>query len=199
MHGHICLPKETDIIIGLGLTNRANTLFVGLINLPSNIKTTDQKTPGPFVPKRVPQTKDQQLPRKIEASDFRPRNFECCVRLSNTSLLCFSSTKPSSSGNALDSSVPFMDAEVARQVALGAVREVPFTKKNFYSRLFLVPKKEDSYRPVIDLSRLNHFAEHYHFQMENISCLKSLLNKGDFMTSINLKDAYLLVHIYERF
>ena len=39
------------------------------------------KNSWPFRPKKVPQTKDQQLPRKIEASDFRPRNFECCVML----------------------------------------------------------------------------------------------------------------------
>ena len=40
------------------------------------------------------------------------------------------------------------------------------------ARLFLVPKKEGTYRPVIDLSRLNKFVKNCHFQMENISCLK---------------------------
>ena len=95
-----------------------------------------------------------------------------------------------------DSSAPFIDAEVAKLLALDTIREVPFSEENFYSRLFLVPKKEGSYCPVIDLSRLNHFLENYHFQMENISCLKSLINHDDFMTSVDLKDAYLSVHIH---
>ena len=96
-----------------------------------------------------------------------------------------------------DSSAPFIGAEVAKLLALGAIREVFFSEENFCSRLFLVPKKEGSYCPVIDLSHLNHFLENYHFQIENISCLKSLINHSDFMTSIDLKDAYLSVHIHK--
>ena len=52
-------------------------------------------------------------------------------------------------------------------------------------------------RPVIDLSYLNKFILNEHFQMENLSCLKTLLLKGDFMTSIDLKDAYLSVPIHQ--
>ena len=42
-------------------------------------------------------------------------------------------------------------------------------------------------RPVIDLSSLNKFIVNEHFQMENLSCLKTLLLPGDFMTNIDLK------------
>ena len=57
----------------------------------------------------------------------------------------------------------------------GVIKAIPFSKENFYSRLFLVPKKEGTYRPVIDLSRLNRFVENFHFQMENVSCLKTFV------------------------
>ena len=57
------------------------------------------------------------------------------------------------------------------------------------------PRKEGTYRPVIDVSPFNRFVENFHFQMENISCLKTLLRRGDFITCIDLKDAYLFVHI----
>ena len=79
----------------------------------------------------------------------------------------------------------------------GAVQKIPFTRDGFYSRLFLVPKKGGSMRPVIDLSSLNKFIVNEHFQMENLSCLKTLLLPGDFMTNIDLKDAYLSVPVHE--
>ena len=36
----------------------------------------------------------------------------------------------------------------------------------------------------------------FHFQRENISCLKSIIQQGDFMTTVDLKDAYLSVPVY---
>ena len=51
-------------------------------------------------------------------------------------------------------------------------------------------------RPVIDLSSLNKFIVNEHFQMENLSCLKTLLLPGEFMTNIDLKDAYRSVPVH---
>ena len=87
--------------------------------------------------------------------------------------------------------------EVNELLQKGAIQKTPFTRDGFYSRLFLVPKKGGSMRPVIDLSSLNKFIVNEHFQMENFSCLKSLLLPGDFMTNIDLKDAYLSVPVHE--
>ena len=75
----------------------------------------------------------------------------------------------------------------------GAIQEVSLSDQAFYSRLYLVPKKEGTYRPVIDLSSLNRFVPHFHFQTEGLHCLKTVLRKGDPMTSIDLKDAYFSV------
>ena len=52
-------------------------------------------------------------------------------------------------------------------------------------------------RPVIELSALNKYIVNDHFQMKNLSCLKTLLLPGDFMTNIDLKDAYLSVAVHE--
>ena len=73
----------------------------------------------------------------------------------------------------------------------GAIKQVPFSHDGFYHRLFLVPKKRQ--RPVLDLSALNQFIETEHFKMENLTPLKSLLNKGDNMIRLDLTDAYLTV------
>ena len=79
----------------------------------------------------------------------------------------------------------------------GAIAETPPIREGFFSRLFLVPKKGGTFRPVIDLSFLNKFVENSHFQMESIHCLKSLLQKGDYMTTLDLKDAYLSVPVHK--
>ena len=45
---------------------------------------------------------------------------------------------------------------------------------------------------------LNQFVINEHFQMENISCLKQILNQNDFMVKLDLKDAYLTVGVHEQ-
>lgn len=65
-----------------------------------------------------------------------------------------------------------------------------FFKRGVYSRLFLVPVNDGQMRPVIDLSSqtLNKFIINEHFQMENLSCFKTLLLPGDLTTSADLRD-----------
>ena len=83
-----------------------------------------------------------------------------------------------------------IDSEVENLLTKGAIAEINPIREGFFSRLFLVPKKGETFRPVIDLSFLNKFVENSHFQMENIHCLKSLLQKSDYLTTLDLKDAY---------
>ena len=160
-------------------------------------KQTDQKTISPFAPTRAPETKTQQLLRKVERTHFRHQNLTCCVRISNPFPLCSCSVTRSSYQMFRFNSSPCRCRSEQTPVNRGNKGNYLFKKKNFYSRLFLVPKKEGTYRPVIDLSGLNRFVKNFHFQMENISCLKTLLRRGDFMTCIDLKDAYLSVHEHE--
>ena len=89
-----------------------------------------------------------------------------------------------------------LDNEIQKLLEKGALCRVPFTADAFYSRLFLVPKKGGSMRPIIDLSALNQFIENPHFQMEHLSSIKTLLKPGHFMTKLDLKDAYLSVAVH---
>ena len=79
----------------------------------------------------------------------------------------------------------------------GAI-EVMFTKTSlgFYSRLFLVPKPGNRWRPVIDLSSLNKFLAIPKFKMETPESIRASLRKGEWVTSIDLTDAYLHVPIH---
>ena len=65
----------------------------------------------------------------------------------------------------------------------------------FYSRLFLVTKKNGKLRPVIDLSSLNNFVFIRRFKMETAASIRSAVQPGDYAVSIDLSDAYFHISI----
>ena len=67
-----------------------------------------------------------------------------------------------------------------------------------FKHTFLVPKKGDERRPVVNLKPLNHMIPYEHFKMEGIHMLKDLLRKGDYLVKIVLKDAYLTVPVWRK-
>ena len=66
----------------------------------------------------------------------------------------------------------------------------------FYSRLFLVPKPHQRWRPVIDPSRLNTFLHVEKFKMETPESIRTSLIPGEWVASIDLSDAYLHIPIH---
>ena len=91
--------------------------------------------------------------------------------------------------------------EVQKMLDKGAVKIVNSFPNQYLSRIFLVPKKDSSFRPVINLRRklLNQFIAKAHFKMENLAMIRDLLREGDWMASIDLKDTYLSVAIWEEY
>ena len=65
-----------------------------------------------------------------------------------------------------------------------------------YSRLFLVPKPRQRWRPVIDLSRLNTFLLVERFKMETQESIRTSLIPGEWVPLIDLSDAYLHLPIH---
>jgi len=86
---------------------------------------------------------------------------------------------------------------IDRNVKLGAISEVPFQSNQFVSRVFSVKKSNGDDRLIIDLSRLNNYLSKVHFSMEGIEVIKSLLEKEDYMASIDLSDAFFSVSIHK--
>lgn len=89
-----------------------------------------------------------------------------------------------------------LDAEIEELLRKAAIRVVAPCQGQFLSKLFAVPKKGGACRPVVNLKPLNRFIIKKHFKMENASMIRDLLKEGDWMTSIDLKDAFLSVPIH---
>ena len=77
----------------------------------------------------------------------------------------------------------------------GAVEPAP-QSPGFYSRLFLVKKASGSWRPIIDLSTLNHYVTSSRFHMETPRSVLNSIRPGDWMISLDLQDAYLQVPVH---
>ena len=71
------------------------------------------------------------------------------------------------------------------------------TSPGYYSRLFLVPKPDGSFRPILDLKKLNQFIIVPSFKMETLFSIIAALQPNEWITKIDLKDAYhhILVHV----
>ena len=81
-------------------------------------------------------------------------------------------------------------------IAKGAVELALLPSPGFYSRLFVVWKTLGSWHPVIDLSTLNRFVDVSHFRMATIQSVLLSVRQGDWMASIDLKEAYLQVPVH---
>jgi len=69
--------------------------------------------------------------------------------------------------------------------------------KGFYSRLFLVPKPDNKWRPVIDLSSLNIIVKIPRFKMDTPALIRQNLIVGHWVFSLDLKDAYFQVPMHQ--
>ena len=80
-----------------------------------------------------------------------------------------------------------------------AIEEVMDTASpGYYSRLFLVLKPDGSFRPIIDLEKLNQFVVVPSLKMETLFSIITALQPQEWITKIDLKDAYhhILVYVY---
>ena len=89
-----------------------------------------------------------------------------------------------------------LQQEIEGMLAKGALEIARDPGPGFYSRLFLVEKASGGWRPVIDLSHLNEFVQLTRFKMETVASVLLSVREGDFLASLDLKDAYFQIPIH---
>ena len=65
----------------------------------------------------------------------------------------------------------------------------------FYNRLFLVPKPNNRWQPILDLSALNRFLHVKNFKMETPESIMLSLQQGEWVTSLDFSDAYFHIPV----
>ena len=88
-----------------------------------------------------------------------------------------------------------LQEEVNQMLGKGAIEEVMSPTPGFYNRLFLVKKASGAWRPVLDVSRLNKFVIKTKFSMESNQSVLNSIQRGDWMVSMDMKDAYFHIPI----
>ena len=81
-------------------------------------------------------------------------------------------------------------SKVFKMLQKGAVEPLDQPGVEFYSGLFLVEKVTGGWMPVMELSTLNRFVMVTKFCMEKVTSVLGSIHQGDWMFSIDLKDAY---------
>ena len=90
------------------------------------------------------------------------------------------------------------EAYIQDYICKGALEEVPAGEwgLGIYSPVFLVPKPSGDLRMIIDLRYFNRFIRKVKFRIETIKSVVHVLNPGDMMATLDLKDAYLHIPIH---
>ena len=92
-----------------------------------------------------------------------------------------------------------VDNEVKELLSKGVIVPSESECGEFISTLFIVPKKNGKFRPVINLRYLNQFVHYDHFKQETFKVVLNLIQENDFFTSTDLNDAYFSVPIHENY
>ena len=91
----------------------------------------------------------------------------------------------------------FIEVEVSKLLKKAVIEHSVHEENEFISPIFLVPKDGDSYRLILNLKKLNSHMPYVHFKMDTIQNVLSMIRPNIFMASIDIKDAYYSVPIYD--
>lgn len=95
--------------------------------------------------------------------------------------------------NATETSI--ISEEIDKLLRLKVIQTTERKEGQVISPVFLRCKKNGGHRLVLNLEKLNQFIPYKHFKMENFEQALKLVNKGDFLASIDLRHAYYSVRV----
>ena len=89
--------------------------------------------------------------------------------------------------------------EIASLLEKGAIVPSENEVGQFISNIFIVPKPNGKFRPVINLRELNFFVTYEHFKQETFPVVLDMVQHKDFFTKLDLSDAYFSIGIHPLF
>ena len=89
--------------------------------------------------------------------------------------------------------------EIKTLLEKGAIIPSKNEKEQFISNIFIVPKPNGKFRPVINLRELNKFVTYRHFKQETFPVVLDMIQPNDFFTKLDLSDAYFSIAIQPLF
>ena len=78
--------------------------------------------------------------------------------------------------------------EIDKLLTKGVIRQVKHCRE-YVSNIFVRPKKDSTYRMILNLKRLNESVVYHHFKMSTLQSAVQLMTKNCYMASIDWKDA----------
>jgi len=100
-------------------------------------------------------------------------------------------------------SIPFgknetaiIDSELATLQEKGVLKLSEKEPGEYISTIFTRPKKNGSYRLILNLKKLNEDVDYFHFKMDTLHTCVALMTPGCYMASLDLRDAYYSVPIH---
>ncbi len=91
----------------------------------------------------------------------------------------------------------FLHTELSHMLQKGIIEQAPLVKsvKDFSSTIFLRPKRDGGFRLILNLKQFNSAFNKKHFKMDTFQDICQLVDRDDYMTSVDLKDAYYSVNV----
>ena len=161
------------------------------INSVNCVSFVDHCVSAPTVP-NAPNA-DLGPPRSKFKSSFHPKGWVCATIQTKTP----SSETPPDSGYANPNRNKFLREAIQNLVDKKAVEMVRVRASlAFFNRLFIVPKPNQRWRPVLHLSALNKFLSVKTFKMETPETIRISLQQGEWVTSLDFSDAYFHIPIH---
>lgn len=93
----------------------------------------------------------------------------------------------------------FIQNEINRLLDKGVLIPCHHEKGEFLSSVFVTPKKDGSFRLILNLKNFNKHVAYHHFKMESLQSVIQLMKKDCYMASVDLQDAYYSVKIDDKY
>jgi hypothetical protein len=88
-----------------------------------------------------------------------------------------------------------IDSEIKSLLAKGVIVPSVTEPGEYISPIFITPKKDGSYRMILNLKQFNEHVAYHHFKMDTLASAISMMKPHCFMASVDFKDAYYSVPI----